>query len=125
MAHLKYLLATLLCGLALAQSGPTTVMACNMKAISSAERTRFSALLGRIKAGVTAQKETPEGYVWELAGTTVTLKEAAEWAMLERRCCPFLVIQLEVTGGGSDFRIALKGPVGVKAFLISEFGVAR
>lgn len=125
MTLLKYLAAALLCTGAFAQSSTRPVLACNMKAISSTERTRYNALLEQIKAGVTNPREIGDGYVWDLNGARASLKDAAEWAMLERRCCPFLIIQLEATGSGPDYRIYLKGPEGVKAFLISEFGVGQ
>ena len=129
MAHLNYVLAGLLCGCVLAQLKPQRprqpALACNMKAISVPERVRYTSLLNQIKRSVNRQRETGEGYVWELSGTGASLKDAADWAMLERRCCPFLVIRLEAAGVGSDFRISLTGPEGVKAFLISEFGEVR
>ena len=125
MSHLKYVLVALLSACMLARPSPPSAMACNMKAISAKERARYNTLLNQIKAGVTGPREINDGYVWELSGTKASLKDAAEWAMLERRCCPFLVIQLEATGSGPGFRISLKGPEGVKAFLISEFGMVQ
>jgi hypothetical protein len=44
------------------------------------------------------------------------LLAAAEWIVLEHRCCPFLNFKLELTND-SDVWLSLTGPDGVKAFL--------
>ena len=108
----------------MAQSQKSTpILACNMKAISSSERPRYDVLTKKIKAAVKRQRELSEGYAWELAGASAAMPEVAEWMAMERRCCPFLTLQLEATGNGPDFVVKLLGPDGVKAFLMSEFGV--
>lgn len=109
----------------MAQSNPAPVFACNMKAISSTERIRYNVLMKKIKAGVKQQREITDGYAWELDGKALCLPEAAEWVAMERRCCPFLTLQLEATGTGTGYWINLKGPAGVKAFLVEEFGINR
>ena len=126
MTITKSIVASLLCACAMAQSNQSTpVLACNMKAISSTERIRYNTLLEKLKTAVQQQKELADGYAWDLNGKRITLPEAAEWMTMERRCCPFLTLQLEATGNEVDFRINLKGPAGVKAFLVSEFGIGR
>lgn len=98
------------------------VLACNMKAISANERVRYNTLMKGIKNAVRQQKELADGYSWELDGKKTTMPDVAEWMSLERRCCPFLTLQLEALGDGADFKVKLLGPDGVKAFLQSEFG---
>lgn len=110
----------------MAQSNkPTLVLACNMKAISSAERSRYGTLTKKIKSAVRHQRELADGYAWELNGNTVGMPEVAEWMTMERRCCPFLTLQIEAVRNGTDYVVKLLGPEGVKAFLVSEFGIAK
>jgi hypothetical protein len=126
MTITKAILAALICVCALAQTEtPGPILACNMKAISSADRPRYNVLLRKIKAAVKQQRELPDGYAWELDGKSITLPETAEWVMMERRCCSFLTLQIEATGNQINYWVNLKGPEGVKAFLVSEFGIGR
>ena len=106
----------------IAQPKPTPALACNMKAISSTERVRYNGLTANIKRAVRLQSELKDGFSWDLDGKKVTMVEAAEWMSMERRCCPFLTLQIEAAGDGSDFKVKLLGPDGVKSFLQSEFG---
>ena len=126
MTITKVVLASLLCAGAMAQSNSQPpVLACNMKAISAADRPRYNVLLKKLKVAVKQQRELTDGYAWELDGKSITLPEAAEWVTMERRCCPFLTLQLEATGGETNYWINLKGPAGVKAFLVAEFKIDR
>ena len=120
MTFTKAIIASFL-GLSLmAQQKP--VLACNMKAISSRERVRYNTLMKGIKNAVRHQRELADGYAWDLDGKKATMPDVAEWMSMERRCCPFLTLQLEALGDGADFTVKLLGAEGVKAFLQSEFG---
>jgi len=94
-----------------------------MKAIGPTERPRYDSLMKKIKKAVKRQRELTEGYAWDLDGTIASMPEVAESVTLERRCCPFLTLQLEASGDGPDYSVKLLGPEGVKAFLVSEFGL--
>jgi len=67
------------------------------------------------------QTEILNGYVFKLDSNAVTLAEAAEWISMERRCCPFLTLQLCASGNETDWTMTLTGPEGVKLFVIEEF----
>jgi hypothetical protein len=112
-------------GVALMAQADKPVLACNMKAISATERVRYNALMKKIKSAVREQRELADGYAWGLNGSVATMPEVAEWMAMERRCCPFLTLQLEATGEGKDYVVKLSGPDGVKAFLASEFGIGK
>jgi len=105
--------------------GKAMVLACDTEAISAVERTRYSFLVSKLKEAVMQQQETSDGYAWEVNGDTISLPEAAEWVAMERRCCPFLTLQLEAPGQGTSYWIKLSGPEGAKAFLVAEFGMDR
>lgn len=72
---------------------------------------------------VRERRELPDGYAFLIDATALMLPEAAEWIDMERRCCPFLTIQLEAPGGGEDFWLRLRGPAGTKAILAAQPGL--
>ena len=94
-------------------------LACNIQAISAAQRPRFNTLAKRLRAAAKDFHELPDGYSYLLVQDGITLPEVAEWISMERLCCPFLTFQLEVTSATS--RLALRGPEGAKAILREEF----
>ncbi len=97
------------------------MFACNLKAISAAERPRYSQLVKSVRQAVRERKEIANGYQFKIAGGTITLPELAEWMGMERLCCPFLTLQLSVMGGQADWSLTLTGPNGVKPLIDAEF----
>lgn len=104
-----------------AQNDASTLLACNLKAISAAERPRYNELLKRVREATRNRTEIPNGYTFELDSNTITLPEVAEWISMERLCCPFLVLQLSAAGNRPHWILTLSGPKGVKPLLDSEF----
>jgi hypothetical protein len=100
---------------AAADKDTAPVLACNLKAFSSAERLRYDVLVKRIRGAMRDRMETSSGYVLKLDSKTVTLPEAAEWMGMERLCCPFLTLQLAASGNQADCLLTLTGPAGVKS----------
>ena len=86
------------------------VFACNLKAISAAERPRYNELVKRIRAAIRDRSEISNGYTFKLDSKAVTLPEAAEWIVMERLCCPFLTLQLSAAGNQADWILTLTGP---------------
>jgi len=117
------LCASLLCVCicAASQQDAAPVLACNLKAVSAAERPRYNDLVKRLRAAVRDRSELPDGYSFRLEAKAVTLPEVAEWITLERLCCPFLTFQLSTSGNQADWVLRLTGPAGVKALLETEF----
>lgn len=97
------------------------VFACNLKAISAAERPRYNELVTRIRAAIRDRSAFATGYVFKLDSKTVTLPEAAEWIVMERLCCPFLTLQISAAGNQPDWVLTLTGPEGVKPLITAEF----
>jgi hypothetical protein len=95
-------------------------MACNLKAISPAERPRYNELVKRLRASVSERIELAEGFKYKLNSKVIALPEVAEWITMERLCCPFLTFQLDVTSKG-DHHLTLRGPSGAKAIIQEEF----
>jgi hypothetical protein len=94
-------------------------IACNIQAISAAQRPRYNDLVKRLRAAVLDFIELPDGYDYLLDSSEITLPEVAEWISMERLCCPFLTFQLAVAGETS--RLTVRGPDGAKAILREEF----
>lgn len=115
----------LLCIETMAQIQPTTALACNLGAISSAERPRYSALAKRVKAAISESRELRNGYAFTIRAIEVSLPELAEWISFERLCCPFLQFQLQVSGQETVWHLTLTGPSGAKAVLEHEFLTSR
>jgi hypothetical protein len=114
--------ACLLCAAgAMSQNNPGPVIACDLKAIPAADRPRYNDLIKRVRSAVRDRSELTCGYAYKLAGNLITLSEVAEWIAMERRCCPFLQLQLAVSGSQSDWVLTLTGPAGVKPLLQAEF----
>lgn len=49
------------------------------------------------------------------------LREAAEFIVLERLCCPFFDFALSLGAGSSAFQLAVTGSDGIKPFTQAEF----
>lgn len=108
-----------------AQKEASTVLACNLKAISAVERPRYNQLVKRVLEAMRDRTEISNGYAFKLDSKTITLPEAAEWIGMERLCCPFLTLQLSAAGNQTDWVLTLTGPEGVKPLLDVEFPTHR
>jgi hypothetical protein len=103
-----------------AQESGAPVVACNLKAISAADRPHYEQLMRRIHASIRERNELRDGYSYKVDGKSVSLKDAAEWIGLERLCCPFFTFELSVTASQTDWTLKLTGPAGVKELLAAE-----
>ena len=97
----------------------SSVLACNLQAISAAQRPRYNDLVSRLRSAMRDRRELPDGYTYSLDSAIITEPELSEWIGMERLCCPFLMFQLEVAGEVS--RLTMRGPDGAKAILREEF----
>jgi len=104
----------------LAADNKAPVLACNLKAISAAERPRYNELVKRLRTAVASRNELADGYAYKLDTKKILLPEVAEWITMERLCCPFLTFQLDVKGNG-DSMLTMRGPEGAKTILRDEF----
>ena len=104
-----------------AQKQQAPSFACNLKAISAADRPRYHTLVKRLRLSIRSRSEIANGYTFELDHKAVTLPEAAEWISMERLCCPFLTLQLSVLPNQPQWILTLTGPDGVKPLIEAEF----
>lgn len=93
-------------------------LACNLNALTPAERKEHLALSRRLTAAFTAPRPTANGWAFSLP--VEMLGDVAKWIDGERKCCPFLRFVIEVEPGGKMARLTLSGREGVKEFLAAE-----
>ena len=77
------------------------VLACNIQAISAAERPRYNDLVSRLRAAIRTLTNCRTVTRYSLDSAEITLPELSEWLALERLCCPFLIFTLEGAGQAS------------------------
>jgi len=121
---MKNLMTTLL--LSLASMVPTGAahaaapLACNLGALTQAERAEHHDIGALLLGSVKERKELKNGYAFRLPAAS--LVPAAQWVANERKCCPFFAFQIDVAGSG-DLWLRLTGPEGVKPFIVAELGL--
>jgi len=94
---------------------------CNIKALTPAERVRHAVLTAKLLAARTETVETEKGYELQFRGGRVTLRELAEWATAESKCCPFFDFHIDLEEEGKLVCLRLTGREGIKKFIRAEF----
>ena len=97
--------------------------ACNLTAMSAAERAHHKDLSQELHASVKETRELPNGYAFRLSGERRSLAMVSEWVSLERLCCPFFTFQIEAGAESQPIWLRMTGREGVKQFMQSEFGI--
>jgi hypothetical protein len=92
----------------------TRPIACNLDVFTPEQRVRHSALYELIFPLVTDRVELANGYAYHLP--LDVWGALAEWALLERMCCPFLDFRLDLQAD-DVLLLSLTGPEGVKTVL--------
>src|SRR5262245_33213531 len=98
-------------------SAQPPVIACNLDALSPAERERRAALAHALVRQAQSVQELPDGYALEFPVTSSLAHESLDWLLLERRCCRFFRLELELVPGEGSLWLRLRGGPGVKEFL--------
>jgi hypothetical protein len=111
---------TLFPGLAIA-AGSGGGFACDLRAMTKDERTQHAALARELFASVQEQKELKDGYAFRL--TAERWRDAARWAELEQKCCPFFAFTLDAAPDRGPVWLRITGRPGAKAFMKEEFGL--
>jgi len=100
-------------------------LACNLDALSPEERRRRAALADEITAAFRHVRETADGYAARIDDDPALCRRALEWLLLERRCCPFLDLNLALGGEQGAIWIHFGGGPAVKEFLSAAGLAAR
>jgi uncharacterized protein len=102
------------CGEPSTRIGP---LACNLEALTTEERAYRAELCDRLKAACQSTEPLDDGYSLRLPRETTLARDALEFAMLERRCCPFIRIGIVLEPEVESMRLELRGGEDVKRFL--------
>lgn len=97
-------------------------LACNLDGIPLQERARYAELFESLRHSIREKRELPDGYS-VLLDPQFTMDQALEWTKLEGYCCPFLEMQVRWDIENGPVWLDLKGPEGVKEFILDEFGL--
>jgi hypothetical protein len=97
-----------------------SALACNLEALSVDERARRAELASRVSARFREVRETADGYAVRLEPDPAIVRDTVDWLLLERRCCPFLRLDLAFEPGDGPVWLELRGGPGVKEFLAAS-----
>jgi len=121
MMTLNLLIATSLLAMMATATTTDSPFACNLKALSPAERAGHRDVTARVLASVQDTRELPDGYAFTVDSTRVAAKDLATFVEFERRCCPFFDFRLAWNRENGPVTLQLTGRDGVKAFIRAEF----
>lgn len=97
--------------------------ACNMTALTKKERAVHQKASEKLFAAVQERKEMADGYAFRLP--VETLETAAQWVLLERKCCPFFTFGMELARDDGPLWLRVTGSIGIKPFIRAEFGLEK
>jgi hypothetical protein len=95
--------------------------ACDMRALTKEQRAQHAELANELFAAVHEQQELPNGYAFRLPAERWL--DAATWAALESKCCPFFSFELNAAADRGPVWLRITGRTGAKAFMKDEFGL--
>jgi len=92
-------------------------LACNLDALSREERARRTTVADRVSHRFLEIRQTPDGFAARVDTDAQLMQDALEWILLERRCCPFLRLELVFESSNGPVWLGFGGGPGVKEFL--------
>ena len=113
-----FLLTAILAGLAWTLQAETVPpIACNLKALTSEQRTQLGKAGERVISAITASRELSDGYAFRIDPTKASLPDVAHWLDLWLRCCPFYEFQIDFHAADASVWLSVKGRPGVKEYI--------
>ena len=112
---MKTLLVLLFIGGALAQTEPP--IACNLKALTAAQRKELGVTGGHAIAAITSSRELADGYAFRIDPARASIVDVAQWLDLWRRCCPFYEFEIDLHAADGGMWLSVKGRPGVKEYI--------
>jgi mercuric ion transport protein len=102
---------------------PTFDLVCVPGAIARGERAAHFLLGRRLFAKLVEERiDLPSGIALRLAADSFS--EVARFVANERKCCPFLHIEIEIAPGAGPLWLRLTGPEGTRDLINAELGLA-
>ena len=97
---------------------PGSVFSCDRFALDpETSRRHFDELEPTLVNLIKEVQELPDGYGFQFPSDPKTITSVAEWAAVERVCCPFLDIRLCLERDRGPFWLKLTGREGTKEFI--------
>lgn len=100
-----------------------TVFACQMNALDKRQRERYNTITQTLKDARQQLQEFEDGYAFRFKAESQLIRDAAEFIVYERLCCPFFDFELSVENSGNSLWLRLRGQEGIKEFIRSEFNI--
>lgn len=97
-------------------------IACNLTALNAEQRIRRQALVQHMRTATQETRELPDGYAFRYPADPALCLTVAEFMTLERLCCPFFSLTLELEREEGPLWLRITGREGVKEFLQAELG---
>ena len=92
-------------------------IACNLRALTSAQRKQMEQMGGRVISAITASRELNDGYAFRVDPRQASLVEVAQWLDVWRRCCPFYEFEIDFHAADASIWLSVKGRAGVKEYI--------
>ncbi len=96
-----------------------------MNAFSPEQRDRHRSLAQALWPAIDAFEELPDGYAARFEPNDATVRDLAEFVTLERLCCPWLTLAVELEREGGPLRLRITARDGGKPAIREEFGIAE
>lgn len=96
---------------------------CDLAAMSPEQRARHRVLAVELRGAAKEIRELPNGYAARFSTEPSFVMLIAEFITLERLCCPFFTLGLEVESDLGPLWMKVTGPEGIKPFIRVEFGI--
>lgn len=93
---------------------------CDVSELTTTDRTRLQEVGHALAAARPRVGELPHGYTFIFGGDRATYQLVSEWLGYERRCCPFLDIELTSRSDSGPIVVSLTGTDGVKDVIRAE-----
>ena len=101
----------------------TSPIVCIEDAFSPAQKARHDELFVPFMQEKLEVKELESGYAIRYPYSLELFANMAELAALERMCCPFFDLKLDVAADADSFWFSMTGPEGVKGLMVSEMNL--
>ena len=92
-------------------------IACNLRALTSAQRKQMEQMGGRVISAITASRELNDGYAFRVDPRQASLVDVAQWLDVWRRCCPFYEFEIDFHAADASIWLSVKGRAGVKEYI--------
>lgn len=98
-----------------------SAIACNLSVFTAAQREQHALTTKALFASVQEILDLPDGYAFRLSDEPANLRQAADFIVNERLCCPFIGFALKVEPHSSGVWLHLTGGMDVKRLLAMQF----